>query len=176
MKTVIETTELFGDLTIEKRGNVYILTQEDDGITICPMELDEILKLNPPGHASAINIGGDLQARFYHGLYNGANIETEDKCLSIDNWKTFVAKVKEFLESEPPEKAKLKWGISRGAYIINPIAPNYTTTLAVMNSYEDGDVVTIRQNDDLRSHVTTFTKDEAVALKAYLDSIIPTLK
>lgn len=176
MKAVIETTNLFGDLSIEKRGNTYLLTQEDDGITILPMELDKILTLNPPGHASVINIGGDLQVRFYHGLYNGANIETEGMCLSIDNWKTFVAKVKEFIQPETPEKAKLQWAKGRSAHIINPVALNYTTSLDVRNSYEEGDVIAICQIDDLRSHITTFTKDEAVALKAYLDSVIPTLK
>ncbi|EPO7485146.1 molybdopterin-guanine dinucleotide biosynthesis protein MobD [Escherichia coli] len=176
MKTVIETTELFGDLTIEKRGNVYVLTQEDDGITILPMELDKILTLNPPGHASVINIGaGGLQVCFYRAE-SGANIETEDMCLSIDNWKMFVAKVKEFLDFETPKKAKLPWAIGRSAHIINPVAPNYATVLNVNPCYEEGDVVTIRQIDDLRQHIITLDKDEAVALKAYLDSIIPTLK
>ncbi|EFW1905327.1 hypothetical protein F1B01_03610 [Shigella sonnei] len=178
MKTVIETTEMFGDLTIEKLGNTYLFTQEDDSITIIPMELEEILSYAPSGFNSVISIGNELQVHFYRGE-RGANIETEDMCLSIDNWKTFVDKVKEFLNSETPEtpeKAKLQWGKGRGAFIINPVALNYTTTLDVRNSYEDGDVVTIRQIDDLRSHITTFTKDEAVALKAYLDSVIPTLK
>lgn len=176
MKTVIETTELFGDLCIEKRGYAYVLTQEDDAVTILPMELDKILKLNPPGHASVINIDEDLQVRFYHGLYSGVNIETEDECLSINNWKTFVTKVKEFMESETAKKAKLQWAKCRNAFITNQDNPDYTTVLGVNPSYEDGDVVVIRQIDDLRQHIITLDKDEAVALKAYLDSIIPTLK
>lgn len=181
MKAVIETTDLFGDLVIEKRDNVYVLTQEDDSITILPMELAAILSYTPSRVTSVTNITGDLQVRFYRGLYGG-NIETEFMCLSIDNWATFVTKVKEFLESETPEKretsekVKLQWAAKgRGAHIINQIAQNYTTTLSVQTSYEDGDVVSIRQIDDLREHIVTFTKDEAIALKTYLDSVIPTM-
>ncbi|AHY83299.1 hypothetical protein ABL716_000844 [Escherichia coli] len=177
MKAVIETTDLFGDLVIEKRDNVYVLTQEDDSITILPMELAAILSYAPSGVTGVTNITGDLQVRFYRGLYGG-NIETEFMCLSINNWATFVAKVKEFLESETvetPEKAKLQWAKDRGASIINPVAANYTTTLDVKTSYEDGDVVLVRQIDDSRAHIVTFTKDEAIALKTYLDSVIPTM-
>lgn len=177
MKTVIETTELFGDLCIEKRGYVYVLTQEDDAATILPMELDKILKLNPSGRRrEVINIGEDLQVRFYPGLYNAANIETEDECFSINNWKTFVTKVKELMESETAKKAKLQWAKCRNAFITNQDRPDCTTVLGVNPSYEDGDVVVIRQIDDLRQHIITLDKDEAAALKAYLDSIIPTLK
>lgn len=177
MKAVIETIDLFGDLVIEKRGNVYVLTQEDDSITILPMELAAILSYAPSGVTGVTNITDDLQVRFYRGLYGG-NIETEFTSLSINNWATFVAKVKEFLESETvetPEKVKLQWAKDRGASIINPVATNYTTTLDVKTSYEDGDVVLVRQNDDSRAHIVTFTKDEAIALKTYLDSVIPTM-
>lgn len=177
MKAIIETTDLFGDLVIEKRGNVYVLTQEDDSITILPMELAAILSYTPSGVTSVTNITGDLQVRFYRGTHSG-NIETELVCLSIDNWATFVVKVKEFLESESAEtseKAKLQWAKDRSASIINPVAANYTTTLDVKTSYEDGDVVLVRQIDDSRAHIVTFTKDEAIALKTYLDSVIPTM-
>lgn len=47
--------------------------------------------------------------------------------------------------------------------------------LNVSKCYEDGDVLTIRQIDDFRAHIVTFTKDEAIALKTYLDSVIPTM-
>lgn len=177
MKAIIETTDLFGDLVIEKRGNVYVLTQEDDSITILPMELAAILSYTPSGVTSVTNITGDLQVRFYRGTHGG-NIETELACFSIDNWATFVVKVKEFLESESAEtseKAKLQWAKDRSASIINPVAANYTTTLDVKTSYEDGDVVLVRQIDDSRAHIVTFTKDEAIALKTYLDSVIPTM-
>lgn len=176
MKAVIETTNLFGDLVIEKRGNVYVLTQGNDNIIILPMELAAILSYAPSG-VTSITITGDLQVRFYRGSHGG-NIETELACISINNWETFVAKVKEFLESETvetPEKAKLQWAKDRSASIINPVAANYTTTLDVKTSYEDGDVVLVRQIDDSRVHIVTFTKDEAIALKTYLDSVIPTM-
>ena len=176
-RLVLEVSTFFGELVIEKHDNAYVLTQEDDNITILPMELAAILSYTPSGVTGVINITGDLQVRFYRGLYGG-NIETDFMCISIDNWTTFVAKVKEFLKSETPEaseKAKLQWTKGRNAHIINPAASNYTTALDVQTSYEDGDVVSIRQIDDFRAHIVTFTKDEAIAFKAYLDSVIPTM-
>ncbi|VEV88946.1 Phage protein [Yersinia phage fPS-90] len=98
-------------------------------------------------------------------------------CLSINNWDNFITYIKYFYYSNE-RKHSLKWLKNCNAIITNACDQcdqNDETVLNVSKCYEEGDVVSIRQIDDFRSHIITFTKDEAIALKTYLDSVIPTM-
>ncbi|MFP9035825.1 hypothetical protein, partial [Enterococcus faecalis] len=86
----------------------------------------------------------------------------------------FINKIKYFYDSTK-RKHNLKWFKKCNAIITNSCNQNDETILNVSKCYEEGDVVSIRQIDDFRSHIITLNKDEAIALKTYLDSVIPTM-
>ena len=172
-RLVLEVSSLFGELAIEKVNNMYRLTQEDDMLYFTPSEIIHLTQIEKPYTDKIVSINDEHKIHFY-SLCPGFNIESESICLSINNWDNFITKIKYFYYSNE-RKHSLKWLKNRNAIITNVCNQNDETLLNVSKCYEEGDVLTIRQIDDFRSHIVTFTKDEAIALKTYLDSVIPTM-
>ena len=172
-RLVLEVSSLFGELAIEKVNNMYRLTQEDDMLYFTPSEIIHLTQIENPYTDKIVSINDEHKIHFY-SLCPGFNIESESICLSINNWDNFITYVKYFYYSNE-RKHSLKWLKNCNAIITNACDRNDETVLNVSKCYEEGDVLTIRQIDDFRSHIVTFTKDEAIALKTYLDSVIPTM-
>lgn len=172
-RLVLEVSSLFGELAIEKVNNMYRLTQEDDMLYFTPSEIIHLTQIEKPYTDKIVSINDEHKIHFY-SLCPGFNIESESICLSINNWDNFITKIKYFYYSNE-RKHSLKWLKNCNAIITNACDRNDETVLNVSKCYEEGDVLTIRQIDDFRSHIVTFTKDEAIALKTYLDSVIPTM-
>lgn len=172
-RLVLEVSSLFGELAIEKVNNMYRLTQEDDMMYFTPSEIIHLTQIENPYTDKIVSINDEHKIHFYSSC-PGFNIESESICLSINNWDNFITKIKYFYYSNE-RKHSLKWFKNCNAIITNACNQNDETVLNVSKCYEDGDVLTIRQIDDFRSHIVTFTKDEAIALKTYLDSVIPTM-
>lgn len=172
-RLVLEVSSLFGELAIEKVNNMYRLTQEDDMLYFTPSEIIHLTQIENPYTDKIVSINDEHKIHFC-SLCSGFSIKSESICLSIDNWDNFITKIKYFYYSNE-RKHSLKWFKKCNAIITNTCNQNGETVLNVSKCYEDGDVLTIRQIDDFRSHIVTFTKDEAIALKTYLDSVIPTM-
>lgn len=172
-RLVLEVSSLFGELAIEKVNNMYRLTQEDDMLYFTPSEIIHLTQIENPYTDKIVSINDEHKIHFYSSC-PGFNIESESICLSVIHWDSFIDKIKYFYYSNE-RKHSLKWFKNRNAIITNACDQNDETVLNVSKCYEDGDVLTIRQTDDFRSHIVTFTKDEAIALKTYLDSVIPTM-
>lgn len=172
-RLVLEVSSLFGELAIEKVNNMYRLTQEDDMLYFTPSEIIHLTQIEKPYTDKIVSINDEHKIHFY-SLCPGFNIESESICLSINNWDNFITYIKYFYYSNE-RKHSLKWLKNCNAIITNDCNQNDETLLNVSKCYEEGDVLTIRQIDDFRSHIVTFTKDEAIALKTYLDSVIPTM-
>ncbi|WAX12974.1 hypothetical protein ECO07P1_00230 [Escherichia phage ECO07P1] len=172
-RLVLEVSPLFGELAIEKVNNMYRLTQEDDMLYFTPSEIIHLTQIENPYTDKIVSINDEHKIHFY-SLCPGFNIESESICLSINNWDNFITYIKYFYYSNE-RKHSLKWLKNCNAIITNACDQNDETVLSVSKCYEEGDVLTIRQIDDFRAHIVTFTKDEAIALKTYLDSVIPTM-
>ena len=172
-RLVLEVSPLFGELAIEKVNNMYRLTQEDDMLYFTPSEIIHLTQIEYPYTDKIVSINDEHKIHFC-SLCSGFSIKSESICLSIDNWDNFITKIKYFYYSNE-RKHSLKWFKKCNAIITNTCNQNDETLLNVSKCYEDGDVLTIRQIDDSRAHIVTFTKDEAIALKTYLDSVIPTM-
>ena len=172
-RLVLEVSSFFGELAIEKVNNMYRLTQEDDMLYFTPSEIIHLTQIEKPYTDKIVSINDEHKIHFY-SLCPGFNIESESICLSINNWDNFITYIKYFYYSNE-RKHSLKWLKNCNAIITNACNHNDETVLNVSKCYEDGDVLTIRQIDDFRAHIVTFTKDEAIALKTYLDSVIPTM-
>ena len=172
-RLVLEVSSLFGELAIEKVNNMYRLTQEDDMLYFTPSEIIHLTQIENPYTDKIVSINDEHKIHFY-SLCPGFNIESESICLSINNWDNFITYIKYFYYSNE-RKHSLKWLKNCNAIITNACDQNDETVLSVSKCYEEGDVLTIRQIDDFRAHIVTFTKDEAIALKTYLDSVIPTM-
>ena len=172
-RLVLEVSSLFGELAIEKVNNMYRLTQEDDMLYFTPSEIIHLTQIEKPYTDKIVSINDEHKIHFY-SLCPGFNIESESICLSINNWDNFITYIKYFYYSNE-RKHSLKWLKNCNAIITNSCNQNDETILNVSKCYEEGDVVSIRQIDDFRSHIITLNKDEAIALKTYLDSVIPTM-
>lgn len=172
-RLVLEVSPLFGELAIEKVNNMYRLTQEDDMLYFTPSEIVRLTQIEYAYTDKIVSINDEHKIHFYSSC-PGFNIKSESMCLSINNWDNFITNIKYFYDSTK-RKHSLKWLKNCNAIITNACDQNDETVLNVSKCYEDGDVLTIRQIDDFRAHIVTFTKDEAIALKTYLDSVIPTM-
>lgn len=172
-RLVLEVSPLFGELAIEKVNNMYRLTQEDDMLYFTPSEIIHLTQIEYPYTDKIVSINDEHKIHFYSSC-PGFNIKSESMCLSVIHWDSFIDKIKYFYYSNE-RKHSLKWLKNCNAIITNDCNQNDETLLNVSKCYEEGDVLTIRQIDDFRSHIVTFTKDEAIALKTYLDSVIPTM-
>lgn len=172
-RLVLEVSSLFGELAIEKVNNMYRLTQEDDMLYFTPSEIIHLTQIENPYTDKIVSINDEHKIHFYSSC-PGFNIESESICLSVIHWDSFIAKIKYFYYSNE-RKHSLKWLKNCNAIITNSYNQNDETVLNVSKCYEEGDVLTIRQIDDFRSHIITLNKDEAIALKTYLDSVIPTM-
>ncbi|WVX92707.1 hypothetical protein N4000139 [Escherichia phage vB_EcoM_HZ_ZJUN4] len=171
-RLVLEVSSLFGELAIEKVNNMYRLTQEDDMLYFTPSEIIHLTQIEKPYTDKIVSINDEHKIHFY-SLCPGFNIESESICLSINNWDNFIAKIKYFYYSNE-RKHGLKWFKNCNAIITNACNQNYETVLNVSKCYEEGDVLTIRQSvNDV--NVVVLNKEEAVLLKTYLDSVIPTM-
>ncbi|UVX66234.1 MAG: hypothetical protein [Bacteriophage sp.] len=172
-RLVLEVSPLFGELVIEKVNNMYRLTQEDDMLYFTPSEIVRLTQIEYAYTDKIVSINDEHKIHFYSSC-PGFNIKSESMCLSINNWDNFITYIKYFYDSTK-RKHSLKWLKNCNAIITNACDQNDETVLNVSKCYEEGDVLTIRQIDDFRAHIVTFTKDEAIALKTYLDSVIPTM-
>lgn len=171
-RLVLEVSSLFGELAIEKVNNMYRLTQEDDMLYFTPSEIIHLTQIEKPYTDKIVSINDEHKIHFY-SLCPGFNIESESICLSINNWDNFITKIKYFYYSNE-RKHSLKWLKNCNAIITNACNQNYETVLNVSKCYEEGDVLTIRQSvNDV--NVVVLNKEEAVLLKTYLDSVIPTM-
>lgn len=183
---IIETTELFGELTAEVVNNAIELCQEDDKIVLTIadikplydlMVLDRHDYLN--GRASApVDINDDMYAYIYKNE-TGFNLENGIECLSIsDSDKFFDCIFKLFQEECKPE---VEWKVlgqdalirSSETFYGDEEELNYNTELTV-HQYNGRDLLSIVQRHDGESEVV-FTKDELKVLVSYLNSVIPTM-
>lgn len=182
---IIETTELFGELTAEVVNNAIELCQEDDKIVLTIqdikplydlMVLDKDEYLNG-SFSGVFDINDDICARIYkHDA--GFNIETDEKCLSIsDSDKFFDCIFKLFQEECKPE---VEWKVPGQDALIRSSETfegdeegDYNTELTV-HQHEGRDLLSIVQTHDGESEVV-FTKDELKVLVSYLNSVIPTM-
>lgn len=182
---IIETTELFGELTAEVVNNAIELCQEDDKIVLTIadikplydlMVLDRHDYLN--GRASApVDINDDMYAYIYKNEA-GFNLENGIECLSIsDSDKFFDCIFKLFQEECKPE---VEWKVPGQDALIRSSETfegdeegDYNTELTV-HQYEGRDLLSIVQNHDGENEVV-FTKDELKVLVSYLNSVIPTM-
>ncbi|WRQ07304.1 hypothetical protein [Escherichia phage BP32] len=171
-RLVLEVSPLFGELAIEKVNNMYRLTQEDDMLYFTPSEIIHLTQIEYPYTDKIVSINDEHKIHFC-SLCSGFSIKSESICLSIDNWDNFITKIKYFYYSNE-RKHSLKWFKKCNAIITNTCNQNGETILNVSKCYEDGDVLTIRQSvNDV--NVVVLNKEEAVLLKTYLDSVIPTM-
>lgn len=183
---IIETTELFGELTAEVVNNAIELCQEDDKIVLTIadikplydlMVLDRYDYLN--GRASApVDINDDMYAYIYKNE-NGFNLENGIECLSIsDSDKFFDCIFKLFQEECKPE---VEWKVPGQDALIRSSETfdgdeeelNYNTELSVVQ-HGGRDQLCITQVHDGFNEVV-FTKDELKVLVSYLNSVIPTM-
>lgn len=171
-RLVLEVSPLFGELAIEKVNNMYRLTQEDDMLYFTPSEIIHLTQIENPYTDKIVSINDEHKIHFC-SLCSGFSIKSESICLSIDSWDNFITKIKYFYYSNE-RKHSLKWFKKCNAIITNTCNQNSETVLNVSKCYEDGDVLTIRQSvNDV--NVVVLNKEEAVLLKTYLDSVIPTM-
>lgn len=183
---IIETTDLFGDLTATVVNNAIELSQEDDKIVLTIqdikplydlMVLDKDEYLNGR-HNASVDINDEVWAQIYKHE-EGFNIETDKECLSIsDSDKFFDCVFKLFQEECKPE---VEWKVpGQDAVIISSETfdgdeeeLDYDTELTV-HQHNGRDLLSIIQNHDGENEVV-FTKDELKSLVSYLNSVIPTM-
>ena len=183
---IIETTELFGELTAEVVNNAVELCQEDDKIVLTIadikplydlMVLDRHDYLN--GRASApVDINDGVWAKIYKHE-DGFNIETGKDCLSISNSDKFFKCIFKLFQEEC--KPEVEWKVPGQDALIRSSETfdgdeeelNYNTELTVYQ-HEGRDLLSLTQNHDGFNEVV-FTKDELKVLVSYLNSVIPTM-
>lgn len=182
---IIETTELFGELTAEVVNNAIELCQEDDKIVLTIQDIKplyDLMVLDKDGYldgsfSGVFDINDDVCARIYkHDA--GFNIETDEECLSIsDSDKFFDCIFKLFQEECVPE---LEWKIPGCDAIMHSSETfegdeegDYNTEFSV-HQHQGRDMFSIIQTHDGEAEVV-FTKDELKVLVKYLNTVIPTM-
>lgn len=183
---IIETTELFGDLTAEVVNNAIELSQEDDKIVLTIQDikplydlkvLDKDVYLNG-SFSGVFDINDDVCARIYKHTA-GFNLENGIECLSIsDSDKFFDCIFKLFQEECRPE---VEWKVPGQDAVIRSSETfegdeeelDYDTELTVYQ-HQGRDLLSLTQRHDGENEVV-FTKDELKALVSYLNSVIPTM-
>ena len=182
---IIETTELFGELTAEVVNNAIELSQEDDKIVLTIHDIKplyDLMVLDKDGYldgsfSGVFDINDDVCARIYkHDA--GFNIETDEECLSIsDSDKFFDCIFKLFQEECVPE---LEWKIPGCDAIIHSSETfegdeegDYNTEFSV-HQHQGRDMLSIIQTHGGEAEVV-FTKDELKVLVKYLNTVIPTM-
>ncbi|ADR32478.1 MobD.1 conserved hypothetical protein [Escherichia phage vB_EcoM_VR7] len=182
---IIETTELFGELTAEVVNNAIELSQEDDKIVLTIHDIKplyDLMVLDKDGYldgsfSGVFDINDDVCARIYkHDA--GFNIETDEECLSIsDSDKFFDCIFKLFQEECVPE---LEWKIPGCDAIMHSSETfegdeegDYNTEFSV-HQHQGRDMLSIIQTHDGEAEVV-FTKDELKVLVKYLNTVIPTM-
>lgn len=183
---IIETSDLFGDLTAKVVNNAIELSQEDDKIVLTIHDikpLHDLMVLDKQDyldgqHVAWFDINDDIWARIYKHE-NGLNIETDKECLSIsDSDKFFECIFKLFQEECKPE---VEWKVPGQDALIrssetfegDEVELNYNTELTVVQ-HAGHDQLCITQVHNGFNEVV-FTKDELKALVSYLNSVIPTM-
>ncbi|UGL59945.1 hypothetical protein PP428_gp129 [Escherichia phage vB_EcoM_RZ] len=183
---IIETTELFGELTAEVVNNAIELCQEDDKIVLTIQDIKPLYDLKvldkdeylSGSFSGVFDINDDVCARIYKHD-GGFNIETDEKCLSIsDSDKFFDCIFKLFQEECKPE---VEWKVPGQDAVIRSSETfdgdeeelNYNTELTVVQ-HDGRDQLCITQVHDGFNEVV-FTKDELKVLVSYLNSVIPTM-
>ncbi|BBI57445.1 hypothetical protein KIT01_097 [Escherichia phage KIT01] len=183
---IIETTELFGELTAEVVDNAIVLSQEDDKIVLTIQDIKPLYDLKvldkqdylDGRHSASIDINSDVWAKIYkHEV--GFNIETDKECLSIsDSANFFKCIFKLFQEECHPE---VEWKVPGQDAVIRSSETfegdeeelDYDTELTVYQ-YQGRDLLSLTQRHDGENEVV-FTKDELKVLVSYLNSVIPTM-
>lgn len=182
---IIETTELFGELTANVIDNAIVLCQEDDKIVLTIHDIKPLYDLMvldkrdylDGRHSARFDISYDVWAKIYKNE-GGFNLETEWACLSIKNRSEFLEKIfKLFQEECVPE---LEWKIPGQDALIRSSETfegdeegDYNTEFSV-HQYQGRDLLSIIQTHDGEAEVV-FTKDELKVLVKYLNTIIPTM-
>lgn len=183
---IIETTELFGELTAEVVDNAIVLSQEDDKIVLTIQDIKPLYDLKVldrhdylNGRASApIDINDDMYAYIYKNE-NGFNLENGIECLSISDSDNFFKCIfKLFQEECTPE---VEWKVPGQDAVIRSSETfegdeeelNYDTELSVYQ-HQGRDLLSLTQRHDGENEVV-FTKDELKVLVSYLNSVIPTM-
>lgn len=183
---IIETTELFGELTANVVNNAIELCQEDDKIVLTIQDIKPLYDLKVLDkrdylggrHSASFDINYDLWVKIYKNE-DGFNIETDKECLSIsDSDKFFDCIFKLFQEECKPE---VEWKVPGQDALIRSSETfdgdeeelNYNTELSVVQ-HDGRDQLCITQVHDGFNEVV-FTKDELKVLVSYLNSVIPTM-
>lgn len=183
---IIETTELFGELTAEVVNNAIELSQEDDKIVLTIQDIKPLYDLMvldkdeylDGRHNASVDINDDVWAKIYKHE-DGFNIETDEECLSIsDSDKFFDCIFKLFQEECKPE---VEWKVPGQDALIRSSETfegdeeelDYNTELTVVQ-HAGRDQLCITQTHNGFNEVV-FTKDELKALVSYLNSVIPTM-
>ncbi|AND76037.1 hypothetical protein MX01_92 [Escherichia phage MX01] len=183
---IIETTELFGELSAEVVNNAIELSQEDDKIVLTIADIKPLYDLKVldkqdylgGSFSGVFDINDDVCARIYkHSA--GFNLETDAECLSISNPDNFFKCIFKLFQEEC--KPEVEWKVPGQDAVIRSSETfegdeeelNYDTELTVYQ-HQGRDLLSLTQRHDGESEVV-FTKDELKVLVSYLNSVIPTM-
>lgn len=183
---IIETTELFGELTAEVVNNAIELCQEDDKIVLTIQDIKplyDLKVLDKDGyldgrHRASFDINDDVWAQIYKNE-DGFNIETDTECLSIRNSSNFFKCIFKLFQEEC--KPEVEWKVPGQDAVIRSSETfegdeeelDYDTELSVYQ-HQGRDLLSLTQRHDGENEVV-FTKDELKVLVSYLNSVIPTM-